>query len=87
MLLIIVNETSSTDNSIIKLGIVTIENESQQSNLIIPGYSLYNDTIVRCNAIGFVNGSMSYYNFIESTLRIQVNTLSDICHYISPLIR
>ena len=79
----LVNGTSSANNDIIQLGIFSYEDGSQQSNLTIPGYPQYNNTVVRCNAAGFVNGNMSYYNFIESTLRIQGNTLSDICRYIS----
>ena len=78
----IVNGTSSANNDIIQLGIVTNGDGSQHSNLTIPGYPQYNNTIVRCNAAGFMNGN-SYFNFNESTLRIQGNTLSDICHYIS----
>ena len=79
----LVNKTSSANNDIIQLGIVTNGDGSQQSNLTIPGYPQYNNTIVNCNAAGFINGNMSYYNIIESILRIQGNTLSDICHYIS----
>ena len=77
-----VNGTGSANNDIIQLGIVTNGEGSQQSNLTIPGYPQYNNTVVRCNAFGSVNGN-SYFNFSESTLRIQGNTLSDICHYIS----
>ena len=78
----LVNETGSANNDIIQLGIVTNGDGSQKSNLTIPGYSQYNNTVVRCNAFGFVNGN-GYFNFSESTLRIQGNTLSDICHCIS----
>ena len=77
-----VNGTGSANNEIIQLGIVTNGDGSQQSNLTIPGYPQYNNTVVRCIAVGFVNGN-SYFNFNESTLRIQGNILSDICHYIS----
>ena len=77
-----VNGTSSTNNDIIHLGIVTNGAGTQQSNLTIPGYLQYNNTVVRCNAFGSVNGN-NYFNSSESTLRIQGNTLSDICHYIS----
>ena len=76
-----VNGTGSANNDIIQLGIVTNGDGSQQSNLTIPGYPQYNNTVVRCNAFGFVNGS-GYVNFSESTLRIQGSTLSDISHYI-----
>ena len=69
-----VNGTGSANNDIIQLGIVTNGEGSQQSNLTIPGYPQYNNTVVRCNAFGSVNGN-SYFNFSESTLRIQGNTL------------
>ena len=45
-----VNGTGSANNDIIQLGIVTNGDGSQQSNLTIPGYSQYNNTVVRCNA-------------------------------------
>ena len=77
-----INGTASSHNEIIQLGIVTNGAGSPNSSLTIPGYPQYNNTVVRCNAFGFVNGS-GYVNFSESTLRIQGNTLSDICHYIS----
>ena len=76
-----VNGTASDHNEIIKLGIGT-SGELQESFLMIPGYPQYNNTVVRCFAAGFVDGSL-YNNFDNSTLRIQGNTLSDICHYIS----
>ena len=74
-----VNETSYGHNEIIQLGIVT-SGEAQHSNLTITGYHQYNNTVVRCNAFGSVIG---YFNFSQSILRIQGNTPSDICHYIS----
>ena len=77
----LVNGTASDHIKIIKLGVVTCGG-SQNSNLTIPGYPQYNNTVMKCLAAGFVDGSM-YNNFSESTLRIQGNTLSDICHYIS----
>ena len=77
-----VNGTSSANNDIIQLGIVTNGAGSSNSSLTIPGYPQYNNTIVGCNAFGSVDGS-GYFNFDESTLKIQGNTLSDICHYIS----
>ena len=77
-----VNGTGSGNEDIIQLGIVTNGARPSSSNLTIPGYPQYNNTVVRCNAFGNVSGS-SYFNFNESTLRIQGNTLSDICHYIS----
>ena len=78
----LVNGTGSGHNDIMKLGIVTDRAGSPNSRLTIPGYPQYNNTIVRCNAFGFVNGN-TYFNFNESTLRIQGNILSDICHYMS----
>ena len=77
-----INGTGSTNNEIIQLGIVTNGAGSSNSSLTIPGYPQYNNTVVTCNAFGFVNDS-GYVNFSESTLRIQGNTFSDICHYIS----
>ena len=78
-----VNGTGSANTDIVQLGIVIINGDgSQQANLTIPGYPQYNNTVVKCNAFGSVDGN-SYFNFSESTLRIQGNTLSDICHYIS----
>ena len=78
-----VNKTSYGHNEIIQLGIAT-SGVHQQSNLTIVGYPQYNNTEVRCNAFGFgvINGS-NYINTSTATLRIQGNTLSDICHYIS----
>ena len=78
----LVNETTSNDNNITQLGIITIGAGSPNSSLTIPGYPQYNNTVVTCNAAGLVNGN-GYVNFSQSTLRIQGNTLSDICHYIS----
>ena len=77
----LVNGTVFGHNEIIKHGIAT-SGESRQSNLTIYGYPQYNNTIVRCLAAGLVNGN-KYFNFNESILRIEGNTLSDICHYIS----
>ena len=77
-----VNGTTSDNDNITKLGIVTIGAGPQQSNLTIPGYPQYNNTVVKCLAAGFVDGNL-YNNFDNATLRIQGKTLSDICHYIS----
>ena len=79
-----VNGTAYGHNEIIQIGIVT-NGGLQQSNLTITGYPQYNNTVVICIASGLldVNDPNSfYYNFTESTLRIQGNTLSDTCHYI-----
>ena len=66
----LINGTGSTNNEIIQLGIVTNGAGSSNSSLTIPGYPQYNNTVVGCNAAGFVNGN-SYVNFSESTLTIQ----------------
>ena len=77
-----VNETSSRHEDVIKLGIVTNGAGSPNSSLTIPGYPQYNNTVVTCIASRHVDDNL-YTNFNVSTLRIQGNTLSDICHYIS----
>ena len=69
-----VNETLSTNNTIVQLGIVTNGAGSPNSSLTIPGYPQYNNTIVRCFAAGFVDGS-HYTNFSDSILRIQGNLI------------
>ena len=68
-----VNGKGSADSDIIQLGIVTNGAGSSNSSLTIPGYPQYNNTVVRCNAAGFVN-NQGYFNFGESTLRIQGDT-------------
>ena len=78
----LVNRIVSTNNDTIQLDIVTNGAGSSSSCLTIPGYPQYNNTVVRCLASGFVDGNL-YTNFDNATLRIQGNTLSDICHYIS----
>ena len=65
-----VNGTASNDESIIQLGIVTNGAGSLQSNLTIPGYPQYNNTVVKCNAFGVVNGT-KYINTSKTILRIQ----------------
>ena len=65
-----VNGTASNDNTIIQLGIATSGAGSQQSNLTIPGYPQYNNTVVTCNAFGFVDGN-NYFNTSQATLKIQ----------------
>ena len=69
-----VNETASGEDDIIKLNIITSGAGSSTSSLRIPGYPQYNNTKVRCNAIGIgiLNGS-DYINTNESILRIQGN--------------
>ena len=78
----LVNKTSSTNNDTIQLGIVTNGAGSPNSSLTIPGYPQSNNTVVTCIASGFVYGNL-YTDFSQSTLKIQGNTLSDICHYVS----
>ena len=80
-----VNGTAYGHNEIIQLGIVTTGGH-QLSNLTITGYPQYNNTEVICIASGLLNAmdpNSVYVNFSNATLRIQGNTLSDICHYIS----
>ena len=77
-----VNETISNNDNIIQLGIATNGAGSPNSSLTIPGYPQYNNTVVTCNAFGFVNGSL-YNNFDNTTLRIQGNTFFNINHNIS----
>ena len=77
-----VNGTVSGDNDITQLGIITNGAGSPNSKLTIPGYLQYNNTVVRCVAYGFVDDNY-YFNTSKSALRIQGNTHSDICHYIS----
>ena len=72
----LVNKTSSANNDIIQIGIVTNGAGSSNSSIIIPGYPQCNNTVVRCNAFGSVDGN-NYFNFSESILRIQGNTFSE----------
>ena len=65
-----VNGTSSVNDDISQFGIITNGAGSPDSNLTIPGYPQYNNTVVRCNAFGSVDGN-SYFNFSESTLQVQ----------------
>ena len=81
----LVNGTTSNDDNITQLGIVTIGAGSPNSSLTIPGYPQYNNTVVRCIAFGSVDGN-NYFNFSESTLKIQGKTFL-IYVIISPLIR
>ena len=78
-----INETKYDYNSTIQLDIVVNGGVlSSNSSLTIPGYPQYNNTGVKCLASGFVDGSL-YNNFDNSTLKIQGNKQSNICHYIS----
>ena len=75
-----INETIA--NSTIQPGIIVNGEKTSNSSLIMTGYPQYNNTVVMCFASGLVD-SKPYTNFDNATLRIQGNTLSDICHYIS----
>ena len=66
----LVNGTNSLGNDNVKLDIVTNGVPSRNSSLTIPGYPQYNNTVVICNAVGYVNGNI-YINSSQSTLRIQ----------------
>ena len=78
----IVDGINTANNDLSQYGIITSGVGSQQSSLTIHGYPHSNNTVVECNAEGSVDGS-SYFNISQSTLRIQGNTLSDICQIIS----
>ena len=80
-----VNGTGSANNDIIQLGIVTNGAGSSNFSLTIPGYSQYNNIVVRCIASGFVYGNL-YANFDNDSLRIQ-GTHFLIYVIMSPLIR
>ena len=65
-----VNDTLSTNSAIIQLDIVTVGAASSSSNLTIPGYPKYNNTVVTCLAAGFVDGNV-FINSTQSILIIQ----------------
>ena len=75
-----INETIT--NNTIQSDIIVNGKQTSNSSLIISGCPQYNNTVVTCFASGLVHGNV-YNNFSESTLRIQGNILSNICHYIS----
>ena len=66
----IVNGTTSTDNSIEDLGIMTYGVATQNSSVTIPGNPELNNTIVTCIASGLVD-MMTYNNRHNATLFIQ----------------
>ena len=66
----LVNGIASENNDIIQLGIVTSGEGSSNSSLTIPGNPQHNNSVVKCIASGFANND-NYFNFNESTLRIQ----------------
>ena len=66
----IVNGNTSTDSSIINLGIITYGAATQNSSLTIPGNPELNNTIVECIASGLVD-MMRYFNTSNTTLFIQ----------------
>ena len=65
-----VNGTGSADKDIIQLGIVTNGAGTSNSSLTIPGSPQYNNTVVRCNAFGTMEGNI-YVNSSVVTLKIQ----------------
>ena len=65
-----VNNTLSTNTAIVQLGIVTVGAATGSSNLTIPGYPQYNNTVVKCITAGFLNNA-DYINISESKLIIQ----------------
>ena len=65
-----VNDTLSTNAAIIQLDIVTVGAASPSSNVTIPGYPQYNNTVVTCLAAGLVNGNV-FINSTQSILIIQ----------------
>ena len=65
-----VNGTLSTNSVITQLSIVTVGAASSSSNLTIPGYPQYNNTVVTCLAAGFVDGNV-FINSTQSILIIQ----------------
>ena len=73
----LVNGTGSANSNIIQLGIATSGAGSTESNLTIPGYTQYNNTVVRCNAFGSVDGN-SYVNFNQATLKIQGTSVNPV---------
>ena len=50
---------------------------TSSSNLTIPGIVQYNNTIVRCAALGLLDDDVPYTNFSDSTLKIQGNYCSN----------
>ena len=66
----VVNESTSTQTSIIDSGIITSGAATQNSSLTIPGNPELNNTIVTCIASGVVD-DMQYINSSEATLFIQ----------------
>ena len=71
---------ASTNNDIVQFDIVTNGPGSRNSSLTIPTYPQYNNTVVRCIASKLVDGNLYSNSNDLATLRIQGNTLSDICH-------
>ena len=66
----IVNESTSTQTSIVDSGIITSGAGKHNSSLTIPGNPELNNTIVTCIASGQVD-NMDYINSSEATLFIQ----------------
>ena len=51
---------------------------TSSSNLTIPGLVQYNNTEVKCAALGLLDDNVPYSNFSESTLKIQGNYCSNL---------
>ena len=66
-----VNGTTSTQTSIIILGIITCGVGTQNSSLTIPGNPKLNNTTVICIASGYVNNVGNYINSSSATFFIQ----------------
>ena len=58
-------------SSIIPFNIIVTGAATPSSNLTIPGLPQYNNTIVRCAALGLLDDNVPYTNFGDSTLRLQ----------------
>ena len=61
-----INGSNTIPSDIIVTGTAT-----PSSNLTIPGLTQYNNTIVRCAALGLLDNNVPYTNFSNSTLRLQ----------------
>ena len=67
-----INGSSTIPSNINVTGAAT-----SSSNLTIPGIVQYNNTIVRCAALGLLDNDVPYTNFSDSTLKIQGNYCSN----------
>ena len=67
-----INGSSTIPSNINVTGAAT-----SSSNLTIPGLVQYNNTEVRCAALGLLDDNVPYTNFNDSTLKIQGNYCSN----------